>query len=167
MTPRSATPSHLKKRASAWAARVADAVYGAATCGAYGRLQQEAAWLQNASVAAEATLLRLQLEAATTEQAAVEATRAHELRLLELRDQPEARRVLHEERMAAEQTRRGMRLGAGVPTAGRAFIHRCCEQADADRGGGASRGAGAGGAGGEGQGRDAAVKRRLFTAAEL
>ena len=119
-TPRSATPSHLKKRASAWAARVADAVYGAATCGAYGRLQQEAAWLQNASVAAEATLLRLQLEAATTEQAAVEATRAHELRLLELRDQPEARRVLHEERMAAEQTRRGMWLGAclrpGVPS---------------------------------------------------
>mmetsp|Transcript_45887 Transcript_45887/g.153117 ORF Transcript_45887/g.153117 Transcript_45887/m.153117 type:complete len:151 (+) Transcript_45887:195-647(+) len=116
--PRSATPSHLKKRASAWAACVADAVYGAATCGAYGRLQQEAAWLQNASVTAEAALLRLQLEAATTEQAAVEATRAHELRLLELRDQPEARRVLHEERMAAEQTRR-MRIEAEERAAAR------------------------------------------------
>ena len=88
-----------------WGQRLVEAFYGAATCGSYAKLQREAKYLQNTSVSAEATLLRLQCEAANTEQAEREAQRAHEIRLLELKDQPEARRVLHEERMAAEATK--------------------------------------------------------------
>ena len=88
-----------------WGQRLVEAFYGAATCGSYAKLQRDAQYLQNTSVSAEATLLRLQCEAASTEQAEREAQRAHEIRLLELKDQPEARRVLHEERMAAEATK--------------------------------------------------------------
>ena len=43
-----------------WGQRLVEAFYGAATCGSYAKLQREAKYLQNTSVSAEATLLRLQ-----------------------------------------------------------------------------------------------------------